>query len=116
MAPRKKKQGVATSAIPPNDPNSQLPFCGNYTSVVSEPDLLHLVETGVLPPKESCSWWIWRGITVPAGESSGITFSKALARDHHLDRGPPGARVAGRGEFATLGVLVAIEHAGELPC
>jgi hypothetical protein len=33
--------------------------------VVSEADLLHLVETGVLPPKELCSWRIWRGATIP---------------------------------------------------
>jgi hypothetical protein len=34
-------------------------------SVVSESDLLHLVSVGVLPPKELCSWWICRGVTVP---------------------------------------------------
>jgi hypothetical protein len=41
--------------IPPIDPNNQLPFGGNHVSVVSEDDLLHLVEIGVLPPKELCS-------------------------------------------------------------
>jgi hypothetical protein len=29
-----------------------LPFAGNHVSVISEVDLLHLVEIGVLPPKE----------------------------------------------------------------
>jgi hypothetical protein len=56
MAPRKRKQSAAMPDIPPIDPNSQLPFCGNYASVMSETDLLHLVEVGVLPSKELCSW------------------------------------------------------------
>jgi hypothetical protein len=64
MAPRKSKQGAAMPDIPPIDPNSQLNFCGNYASVISETDLFHLVEVGVLLPKELCSWRIWRGITV----------------------------------------------------
>jgi hypothetical protein len=34
-------------------------------SIISESDLFHLVETGVLPTKELCSWRIWRGVTVP---------------------------------------------------
>jgi hypothetical protein len=34
-------------------------------SVISESDLLHLVEVGVLLPKELCSWRICRGATVP---------------------------------------------------
>jgi hypothetical protein len=33
-------------------------------SVVSESDLLHLVDVGVLPPKQLCSWRICRGVTV----------------------------------------------------
>jgi hypothetical protein len=56
MAPKKKRQSVAVPIIPPIDPNSQLSFVGNHMSVVFEADLLHLVETGVLPPKELCSW------------------------------------------------------------
>jgi hypothetical protein len=56
MAPKKKRQSVAVPIIPPIDPNSQLSFVGNHVSVVFEADLLHLVETGVLPPKELCSW------------------------------------------------------------
>jgi hypothetical protein len=55
MAPKKRKQSAAIPVIPPIDPNSQLPFVGNHVSVVSEADLLHLVEIGVLPPKELCS-------------------------------------------------------------
>jgi hypothetical protein len=55
MAPRKKKQDAAMPDIPPIDPDSQLPFCGNYTSVISKIDLFNLVEVGVLPPKELCS-------------------------------------------------------------
>jgi hypothetical protein len=55
MVPRKKKRGGAASIIPPIDPNSQLPFYGNYTSVVSEYDLLYLVEIDILPSKELCS-------------------------------------------------------------
>jgi hypothetical protein len=54
VAPR-KKQGTVTPGIPPIDPNNQLPFCGNYASVVFESGLLHLVEFGVLPSKELCS-------------------------------------------------------------
>jgi hypothetical protein len=64
MAPKKRKQSATILAIPPIDPNSQLPFAGNHVSFVSEPDLLHLVEIGVLPPKESCFWRIWRRVTV----------------------------------------------------
>jgi hypothetical protein len=33
-------------------------------SVISESDLLHLVDVGVLLPKELCSWRICRGVTV----------------------------------------------------
>jgi hypothetical protein len=34
-------------------------------SVVSESDLLRLVDVGVLPLKELCSWRLCRGVTVP---------------------------------------------------
>jgi hypothetical protein len=44
--------------IPPVDPNSQLPFYGNYAFVVLETDLLCLIEVGVLSSKELCSWRI----------------------------------------------------------
>jgi hypothetical protein len=64
MAPKRKNQNSAMVVIPPIDPNSQLPFAGNHMSVVSESDLLCLVDVGVLPPKELCSWRICRGVTV----------------------------------------------------
>jgi hypothetical protein len=65
MAPKRKRQSFAVAIILPIDPNSQLPFAGNRMSVISESDLLHFVDVGVLPPKELCSWWICRGVTVP---------------------------------------------------
>lgn len=49
MAPKKKKQGASATIIPPLDPNSQLPFCGNYAFLVFESHLLRLIEMGVLP-------------------------------------------------------------------
>jgi hypothetical protein len=69
MAPKRKRQSSAAVIIPPIDPNSQLPFAGNHMSVVSESDLLHLVDVGVLPPKELCSWRICRGVTVPTEDT-----------------------------------------------
>jgi hypothetical protein len=65
MAPKRKRQSAIAPIIPPIDPNSQLPFAGNHMYIISKYDLFHLVETGVLPPKELCSWRIWRGVTVP---------------------------------------------------
>jgi hypothetical protein len=65
MAPKRKNQNSAAVVIPPIDPNSQLPFVGNHMSVISKSDLLHLVDVGILPPKELCSWRICRGVTVP---------------------------------------------------
>jgi hypothetical protein len=65
MAPKRKNQNSAVVVIPSIDPNSQLPFAGNHVSVVLEPDLFHLVDVGILPPKELCSWRICRGVTVP---------------------------------------------------
>ena len=65
MAPKRKNQNSVAVLIPPIDSNSQLPFAGNHMSVVSESDLLHLVDVGILPPKELCSWRTCRGVTVP---------------------------------------------------
>jgi hypothetical protein len=65
MAPKRKNQNSAAVVIPPIDPNSQLPFAGNHMSVVSESHLLHLVDVGILPSKELCSWRICHGVTVP---------------------------------------------------
>jgi hypothetical protein len=69
MAPKRKTQSSFVAIIPPIDPNSQLPFAGNHMSVISESDLLHLVSIGVLPPKELCSWRIYRGVTVPTEDT-----------------------------------------------
>jgi hypothetical protein len=52
MAPKRKRQSSAVAITSPIDPNSQLPFAGNHMSVISESDLLHLVDVGVLLPKE----------------------------------------------------------------
>jgi hypothetical protein len=65
MAPKRKNQSSVAVVIPPIDPNNHLSFAGNHMSVVSESDLLHLIDVGVLPPKELCSWRICRGVTVP---------------------------------------------------
>jgi hypothetical protein len=64
MVPKRKKLSSAAAVIPPIDPNCQLLFVGNHMSVVSKSDLLHLVDVGVLPPKELCSWQICRGVTI----------------------------------------------------
>jgi hypothetical protein len=69
MEPKRKNQNSAAVVIPPIDPNNQLPFAGNHMSVVSESDHLHLVDVGILPPKELCSWRICRGVTVPTEDT-----------------------------------------------
>jgi hypothetical protein len=69
MAPKRKNQNSAAVVIPPIDPNNQLSFAGNHISVVSESDLLCVVDVGVLPPKELCSWRICRGVTVPTEDT-----------------------------------------------
>jgi hypothetical protein len=69
MAPKRKNQSSAVTVIPPIDPNSQLPFACNHMSIVLESDLLHLVDVGVLPPKELCYWWICCGVTVPTEDT-----------------------------------------------
>jgi hypothetical protein len=65
MAPKRKRQSSVAAIIPPIDPNNQLPFAGNHMSVISESDLLHLVDVGVLLSKELYSCRICRGVTVP---------------------------------------------------
>jgi hypothetical protein len=69
MAPKRKASSSSAAVIPLIDPNSQLPFAGNHMSVVSEPDLLHLVSIRVLPPRELCSWRICHGVTVPTEDT-----------------------------------------------
>jgi hypothetical protein len=69
MAPKRKNHNSDAVVIPPIDPNSQLMFTGNHMSVVLESDLLRLIDVGVLPPKELCSWQICRGVTVPTEDT-----------------------------------------------
>jgi hypothetical protein len=69
MTPKRKASSSSATVIPPIDPNSQLPFAGNHMSVVSEPDLLHLVSIRVLPPRELSSWRICHGVTVPTEDT-----------------------------------------------
>jgi hypothetical protein len=89
MVPKKRKQSAAIPVIPTIDPNSQLPFAGNHVSIVSEADLLHLVEIGVLPPKELCSWWIWRRVTVPTEDThEAVIFVPFLIRGLALPVSP----------------------------
>jgi hypothetical protein len=58
-------------------------------SVISEAGLLHLVETGVLPPKELCSWRIWRGVTVPTEDiHEAVIFVPFLIRGLALPASP----------------------------
>jgi hypothetical protein len=89
MAPKRKKQSSTAAIIPPIDPNSQLPFAGNHMSVVSESDLLQLVDVGVLPPKELCSWRICRGVTVPTEDThESVTYVPFLIRGLALPISP----------------------------
>jgi hypothetical protein len=71
------------------DPNSQFPFAGNHMSVISESDLLHFVDVGVLPPKELCSWRICRGVTVPTEDThESIVYVSFLIRGLALPVSP----------------------------
>jgi hypothetical protein len=89
MAPKRKNQNSAAVVIPPIDPNSQLPFTGNHMSVVSKSDLLHLVDVGILPPKEHCSWWICRGVTVPTEDThESVVYVPFLVRGLALPISP----------------------------
>jgi hypothetical protein len=75
--------------ILPIDPNSQLPFVGNHMSVISEYDLLHLVNVGVLPPKELCSWRICRGVTIPTEDThESVVYVPFLIRGLDLPVSP----------------------------
>jgi hypothetical protein len=89
MAPKRKRQSAAVLIIPPIDPSSQLPFVGNHMSIISESDLLHLVDFGVLPPKELCSWRIWRGVTVLMEDThEAVVFMHFLIRGLALPASP----------------------------
>jgi hypothetical protein len=89
MAPKRKRQSIVAPIIPPIDPNIQLPFVGNHMSIISESDLLHLVETGVLPQRELCSWRIWRGVTVSTEDTrEAVVFVPFLIRGLALPISP----------------------------
>jgi hypothetical protein len=89
MAPKRKNQSSVAAVIPFIDPNSQLLFAGNHMSVVSESDLLHLVDVGVLPPKQLCSWRICRGVTVPTEDThESVVYVPFLIRDLSLPVSP----------------------------
>jgi hypothetical protein len=89
MAPKQKNQSSAALVIPPIDPNSQMSFAGNHMSVVSESDLLHIVDVGVLPPKELCSWRICCGVTVPTEDThESVVYIPFLIRSLALPISP----------------------------
>jgi hypothetical protein len=89
MAPKRRKQSAAIPIISPIDPNSQLPFVGNQVSVISEAELLHLIEIGALPPKELCSYRIWCGVTVPTEDTHEVViFVSFLIRELALPASP----------------------------
>jgi hypothetical protein len=89
MTPKRKNQNSVAAVIPPIDPNSQLSFAGNHMSVVSESDLLRLVDVGVLPPKELCSWRICHGVTVPTEDThKSVVYVPFLIRGLALSISP----------------------------
>jgi hypothetical protein len=89
MAPKRKRQSTVAAIIPPIDSNSQLPFAGNHMSIISESNLLHLVEIGVLMPKELCSWWIYRGVTIPIEDThESVVYVSFLIRGLALPISP----------------------------
>jgi hypothetical protein len=89
MAPKRKSQSSAAVVIPPIDLNNQLSFAGNHMSVVSESDLLRLVNVGVLPPKELCSWRICHGVTVSTEDTNeSIVYVPFLIRGLALPISP----------------------------
>jgi hypothetical protein len=91
MAPKRKNHSSAAVVIPLIDPNSQLSFAGNHMSVVSQSNILHLVDVGVLPPKELCSWQICRGVTVPTEDThESVVYVPFLIRGLALPISPHG--------------------------
>jgi hypothetical protein len=58
-------------------------------SIVSESDLLRLVDVGVLPPKELCSWRICCGVTVPIEDTQeSVVYVSFLIRGLALPISP----------------------------
>jgi hypothetical protein len=89
MAPKRKKQWPSMDVIPPLDPNSQLPFSGNYRSSVFEFALLYLVGMGVLPPKELSLWRVWEGVSIPTEDThESVIFTPFLIRGLGLPISP----------------------------
>jgi hypothetical protein len=89
MAPKRKASSSSAVVIPPIDPNSQLPFAGNHMSVISEPELLHLVSIGILPPRELCSWRICHRVTVPTEDThESVVYAPFLLRGLGLPISP----------------------------
>jgi hypothetical protein len=89
MAPKRKASSSSAAVIPPIDPNNQLPFAGNHMSVISEPELFHLVSIGVLPPRELCSWRICHGVTVPIEDThESVIYAPFLLRGLGLPISP----------------------------
>jgi hypothetical protein len=89
MAPKRKASSSSAAVIPPINPNSQLPFAGNHMFVISEPELLHLVSIGVLPPRELCSWRICHGVTVPTEDThESVIYAPFLLRGLGLPISP----------------------------
>jgi hypothetical protein len=81
MAPRRKIKGSSVDMIPPINPNSQLPFCGNYKSSISESELLRLVRMVVFPPKELSLWRVLEGVIIPTEDTHEfVIFAPFLIR------------------------------------
>jgi hypothetical protein len=58
-------------------------------SVVLESDLLHLVDVGILPSKELCSWRICRGVNVPTEDThESVVYVPFLVRGFALPISP----------------------------
>jgi hypothetical protein len=84
VAPKRKKtfnQHInLVDFIPPFDPNSPIPF-STFESSISEFDPLHLVDMGVLPPKELSQWRTLKRISVPTKDShDSVTFASFFVR------------------------------------
>jgi hypothetical protein len=73
MASKGKKtsshNGNLVDVIPLFDPNSLILFSSFFESSISDSDLLHLVDMGVLPPKELSRSRTWERIFVPTKDT-----------------------------------------------
>jgi hypothetical protein len=76
--------------ILPYDPNITIMFSTFFESSVSESDLLCLVGTGVLPPKELSQWRTWERIYVLFVCGLGLqmgTLEISSTKERKKDRG-----------------------------